>query len=182
MWNSKSLSVLKDKFDSLSIREQGSVIVGLLVLFALLLYLLVFSPMLKQTRSLEAAVKSRETDLVKLKALVSEHKAQKSRMMKSLRSDGGNPFDLFSFLDNTAAEGGLRDKIVNMKPGSLQLDDHRSEQWVEVKLRRITLKELTDYLHKIQSSRNGIYMKRLSARKDGEYLNLILLPAIIRNK
>jgi hypothetical protein len=66
-----------------------------------------------------------------------------------------------------------------MKPGSLQLDGQREEKWVEIKLSRITLNELTTFLYNLQSLEKDIYIKRLSAKKEGEYLNLFLQPAII---
>ena len=74
------------------------------------------------------------------------------------------------------------DEIDYMKPGAAQLDTHREEKWVEVKLSDITLKQFTNYLYNLQSFGKGIYIKRLSARKDGDYLNLILQPAVIEYK
>ena len=71
------------------------------------------------------------------------------------------------------------DKIDYMKPGALQLDGLREEKWVEIKLSRITVLELTKYLYNLRSFNQGIYIKRLAARKEGEYLNLILQPATV---
>jgi type II secretory pathway component PulM len=181
MWNSRSLSALQDRYYALSKREQLVVLAGTLAVTLFLLAGLVFLPTYDRLNSLEGTVKAKERDLIELKAL-----SLRYRHLENGRSAAEKPkgesLSLFSVLEKLATESGLMEKIEYMRPGSLQLDPGREEKWVEVKLGRVTLKEFTDYLSRIQSFGGGIYIKRLAARKEGEYLSLILQPAVVEAK
>jgi hypothetical protein len=61
----------------------------------------------------------------------------------------------------------------------MELDSQRKEDWVEVKLSKVTLKAVTNYLYLIRSSGLGIYIKRFSARKDGDLLSAVMQPAVM---
>ncbi|MBW1912758.1 MAG: type II secretion system protein M [Deltaproteobacteria bacterium] len=182
MWSSKSLFAWQDRYHSLTRREQSSIIVGLVLVLSFLLIYSVYFPMNDRLNRLESSVKIREDDLSELRTIVAQYK----RLEKSREDSKGKgqveDFNLFSVLEKLATKNGLMDKIDYMKPGSLQLDDHREEKWVEAKFSQITLKEFTSYLYDLQSFGKGIYIKRLFTRKEGEYLNLILQPAVVRTK
>jgi hypothetical protein len=181
MWISRSLSALQDKFHALSGREQIVVLLGASAVAIFLLFELVFMPTQDKLNRLQGSTKSRERELIELKSMVSQYRQMESQKPNSGDSRG-EPFSLFSVLEKFATESGLMDKIEYMRPGSMQLDPARDEKWVEIKLGKVTLKEFTDYLAKIQSFSRGVYIKRLSARKDGEYLSLILQPAMVEMK
>lgn len=180
MWNSRSLSVLQDKFYTLSKREQGFLIVGFLGIAVFLLAELVFLPTYQGVQRLNASIQTKEKDLLELKNISFQYKRLETDKVDAGRPKG-EPFSLFSVLEKFATESGLMDKIEYMRPGSVQLDPSREEKWVEVKLGRVTLKEFADFLNRIQSH-GGIYVKRLSARKEGDYLTLILQPAVTETK
>ena len=131
---------------------------------------------------LESSVKTKEDDLSELRTIVAHYKRLDKDSAHNKKKSQGEDFNLFSVLEKLATKSGLMDKIDYMKPGSLQLDDSREEKWVEAKMSQITLKELTSYLYNLQSFERGIYIKRLFARKEGEYLNLVLQPAVVRVK
>lgn len=181
MWNSRSLSVWQDRYRTLSRREQWVVTAGLAAVLVFLLIQFVFFPTNDRLNQLSGSVKTKEKDLSELKTIVGQY-----RLLEAGRDETGKEkgesFNLFAVLEKLATESGLLDKIEYMKPGTQQVDPLREEKWVEVKLSRITLKDLTSYLYGLQSSGRGIYIKRLSARKDGEYLSLVLQPAVTETK
>ena len=178
---SKLPSVLQDKYFALSPREQITVIVGGLAVAIFLLLQLVFLPTFDRVSRLRASVKGKEISFVELNTIAAQYKAISTGKQNEGRSRGES-FSLFSVLEKFATESGLMDKIEYMRPGNVQIDPQREEKWVEIKLGRVTLREFTDYLSKIQSFGGGIYIKRLSARKEGDYLSLILQPAVIEAK
>ncbi|EFK96808.1 conserved hypothetical protein [sediment metagenome] len=171
---------MQDKFYALSKREQGFLIVGVLGVAVFLLIELVFLPTYHGEQRLTASIRTKEKDLLELKNIAFQYKRLEAGKTESGRPKGES-FSLFSLLEKFATESGLMDKIEYMRPGAIQLDPLREEKWVEVKLGRVTLKEFTDYLIRIQSH-SGIYIKRLSARKEGDYINLILQPAVTEMK
>jgi hypothetical protein len=116
-----------------------------------------------------------EQDISTLNSIVKEYRQIESQLKEK---PAGEIFNLFSFLEDIAAKSGLMENVDYMRPGNQQLDPQRIEKWVEVKLERITIKQFTEYLYRLQNSGYGIYVKRLSLKKDGEYLDLILQPAV----
>ena len=179
MWSLRSLSALRERFDSLTGREQSVIILGLMAVLAVLLVQFLYFPMSDKLNRQELSIKSKEDDLLRLKAIVAQYKRLKANSDGYKGKTQDDSFNLFSVLEKMATKSGLMDKIDYMKPGTVQLDGVREEKWVELKLSRITLKELTGYLYNLQSFGKGIYIKRLSARKDGDYLTLTLQPAVI---
>ena len=75
-------------------------------------------------------------------------------------------FTLFSFLDQLAGKAGLKGNITYMKPStSSQKNSPYKQSLVEMKMQAITLKQLTTYLHMVETSRNMARIKRLSIQK-----------------
>jgi type II secretory pathway component PulM len=150
-----------------------------LVLGAFLLFQVVFQPLHASRERLEASIRTQEEDLAELKRIVAEY----DRLSEARAGAGATvDFNLFSLLEELAASGGLMDRVDYMRPGSVDLDATRREDWVEIKLGDVTLKELTEFLYRIRSSGRGVYVKRLSARKEGDYLDIVLQPAVARVK
>lgn len=93
----------------------------------------------------------------------------KSRLEK--RQKG---FALFSFLDELAGETGIKNKIKYMKPSSTpQKDGSLKMLLVEMKLEAITLKQLTTYLYRVETSENSVLVKRMSISKADKLPGLI---------
>jgi hypothetical protein len=179
-WNLRSLSVLKDRYYSLNSREQWAVKLGALAVLCFFAVQFVLFPLDGRAKRLESSIRIKEKDLSELRVIT----AQYERLPKpgTTRVKGEEPFNLFSTLEKQAAKSELMPKVEYMRPGGLQLDTTREEKWVEVKLNRITLKEMTAILHSLESVGRGVYIKRLSVRKEGEYLTLIFQPAVIETK
>ena len=181
MWNSRSLSAWQDRYHTLTSREQTAIILALIAVFCFMLAQFIYFPMNAKLAHLGSSITAKEKDLSELKIIVSEYHGMKANKHSNVKTPAG-PLSLFSVLEKLATKSGLIGRIDYMKPGSMQLDAINEEKWVEVKLSQIDLKELTDYLYNLQSFQGGIYIKRLSIRKDRELLNLILQPAIIEKK
>jgi len=181
MLNSKFLSGLNDKYHDLTRRERTAITVAFTgIAFFLLLYFLYF-PLSEKIGYLESAVKTRENDLSELKKIIAQYQRH-SNEQRNTEKTAAESFNLFSSLEKFATKTGLMDKIDYMKPGTMMLDASREENWVEVKMNQIDLEDFTSYIYHLQTEGKGIYIKRLSMRKEGELLNLILQPAIIKSR
>ena len=181
MLNSKFLSGLSDKYNDLTRRERTAVAVASMgIVFFLLLHFLYF-PLSEKIGYLESAVKTGENDLSALKQIIAQYQRH-SNDQRNREKTAAESFNLFSSLEKFATQTGLMDKIDYMKPGTMMLDASREENWVEVKMNQIDLEDFSSYLYQIETEGKGIYIKRLSMRKEGEFLNLILQPAIIMSK
>jgi len=181
MLNSKFLSGLNDKYHGRTRRERTVItVVSMGIVFFLLLNFFYF-PLSEKIGYLESAVKTRENDLSELKKIIAQYQRH-SNDQRHTEKTAAASFNLFSALEKFATKTGLMDKIDYMKPGTMMLDASREENWVEVKMNQIDLEDFTTYLYRLQTEGKGIYIKRLSMRKEGEFLNLILQPAIVKPK
>ena len=100
-----------------------------------------------------------------------QEKADDVRASVAARKTG---FTLFSFLDTLAGQTGLKDRIAYMKPSSSTQPDLPYRMiTVETKLQAITLKQLLNYIYRIETSRNLGKLTRLSITKTGKQAGTI---------
>jgi len=86
-------------------------------------------------------------------------------------------FTLFSFLEQAAHRGGMKDHIKYMQPSMSEGAGPFRESMVEMKLDRVTLKQLVAYLHRIESPKDAVRIKRISIKENPSapgYLDAIL--------
>ncbi len=159
-----------NKLKNLNKREKYAVyaVSGLVALFILVQFII--SPIIgsrqRQARTLQAKMKILE-DMHILKAeydIIREKAVTYKKHYAARKKD----FTLFSFLDRLAAESGLKDNITYMKPSTSvgEGSPHRISK-VEMKLQSITLKQLTAYLHGVETSKNAVNINRISITKTG---------------
>ncbi|WP_027362343.1 type II secretion system protein M [Desulfospira joergensenii] len=78
-------------------------------------------------------------------------------------------FSLFSFLDAQAEQSGVKTNVVNMKPFTRKLEkSSHSLATVKIKLKEVFLKDLVDFLLRIESSGNSVDITSLSLTKAGK--------------
>ena len=93
------------------------------------------------------------------------HRSERLKRRYASRAKG---FRLFSFLDKLASETGIKDHIAYMKPSSsIQKNAPFKISMVEMKLQAISLKQLTDYLYGVETSKNMVTVRRASFVKKG---------------
>ena len=180
MWNSRLRSALQDRFRALSRRDRVALIVCAAVVALFLLYQLAFQPLREKRGQLEAGIQAREQELAELTGIVRTY-----RQLVAQGSRDGNAdqnFNLFAALEKLATRSGLMAHVDSMRPGSMDLDGRTREDWVEVQLSRAPLKDITHFLYLIRTADQGIYVKRFSARKDGDLLDAVVQPAVARTK
>lgn len=90
-------------------------------------------------------------------------------------------FSLFSFLDSQVRQSGVKESVDYMKPFSKELKSSSySVAIVKIKLSGVYLKELFDFLYRVESSKKGLYITSLSISKAGKRRNR--LDAVIETQ
>jgi general secretion pathway protein M len=155
----------------LSKRERYAVFAAAIFISIFVIVQFIVFPFVEKKERMENALKSKAEVLAEMRVLKSEYETLTNRAgswEKRVR-DREKGFTLFSFLDKLAGETGIKDNIAYMKPSkSEQKDSLYKKSLVEMKLQGINLKQLTPYLHKIETSKNSIFIKRISISKKGE--------------
>ncbi len=145
-----------------------------LVIFIMVQWLIV--PVFEKRDELKGRLDSKKNILMDMKSLRSEYLAMKSKADSSRENlNKRQPgFTLFSFLDQLAGDTGLKSHIEYMKPSTAVKEDSGLKiSRVELKLQEITMKDLTSYLFKVETSENMLIVKRLSIIKTGKDSGLI---------
>jgi general secretion pathway protein M len=152
-------------------REQiGLAAAGIAVLLFLLVQL-VISPVIHKRSSMEDELAARKKALMEMTALKNEFDLLKRSSALSEQSilQRDKKFTLFSFLDQLAGTSGIKENISYMKPTTSKNQEAGLQKTiVEMKLQDITLNQLTSYLHGIETSKNMVFVKRLSISKKGK--------------
>jgi general secretion pathway protein M len=160
-------------------REKFFVSAAVLFIAIFFLFQFLIFPFFTAKRKIQKGVRAKENALKEMVVLVSEFKRYKndSQGIKKVLGHRKRGFTLFSFLEKAAGEADVKEHIKYMKPSTSVGPDPYKESLVEIKLELVTLKQIIDYLYKIESTDNVVIVKRFSAnenKKRNGYLDAIL--------
>jgi type II secretory pathway component PulM len=161
------LARLRAAYEGLSSRERLLVLTigGLLVLA--LLYLVVVSPIRGAAESASLRVTTAEQELEAVRRLRREYDEVQGRLATvEERIRSGPRGEIFTTLEKLAADSAV--KVDSMEPRTSPASDSYRETKVQVALKGVTLAQLVNYLHRIDSSEQVLSIKslRIRARKD----------------
>ncbi len=143
------------------------------------LFALAVKPALERTRTLRRVISEKQDELVKLRATSNEYISLRDNLdnvrTKVVSQEKG--FELLPFLETMIRENGLAKKVGTMKQRVLQLGPSHSETIVEVRLENLTLKQLVDFLRKVESSEVLARTKSLYIKKN--LTNTDLLDSVV---
>ena len=160
-------------------REKHFVGIAVCSVVLFLLFQLLIFPFFEKRERLQSGVKAKEEALREILRLSAEYQAYKgdSQQIRQLLAMRKGGFTLFAFLERAAGEAGVKENIAYMKPSTSKGTGPYKESMVEMKLEAITLKQLTQYLHRIESPEDLISIKRISIKqnkKEAGYLDAVL--------
>ena len=123
-------------------------------------------------------------EIVKLRSEYDSYKRGAEGIQRYLRSRMKS-FTLFSFLEQAAGKARVKDHIKYMKPSASSRSNGRfKESMVEMKLDKISLKQLVDYLYLIESPENVVRIRRISIKDNKStpgYLDAVMQVMTIEN-
>jgi len=157
---------------------------GAFVVVALLLEIIIF-PLwdagAKAAQSVQINQK-RLDELIRLDAEFARQEAKISKI-KAVTSARGTNFSLFSYLEKKAAQAGVRGNIKYMNYSRGAQIASFQESLVDMKLEKITVKQLTDFLYFAESPSDLVRIKRITVGKmkeSPEYLSATLQAASVQ--
>ena len=142
---------------------------GIICLFIIMQFIVL--PVFDKQDRLQRSLKVKTKNLEHMIDLKSQHDAiiQRTDLSKAHFENRAKGFTLFSFLDKLSGKAGVKDHITYMKPSTtVQKNSPYKTSRVEMKLRGLTLQQLTVYLHMVETSKNMVNVKRLSISKSGK--------------
>ena len=123
---------------------------------------------LADRKRLQKTIAAKEKGLEEMVRLSQEYAILKQRSHTAENVIKRRPpgFTLFSFLEKAAGKAGVKRHIKYMKPSSAKGEGGWKETMVEMKLDKISLKRLMDYLVLIELSKKAIQIKRCAVTEN----------------
>jgi type II secretory pathway component PulM len=164
------LARLRSQFDALSPREQLLVAAVGAVLLLALVVLGVVSPLRAAADRARERVRSAETELeavVRLRGELDEVRSRLDAVERRIRE--GPSGNIFTTLESLARESAI--KVDSMEPQTAASSPEYRETRVQVTLKGVSLAQLANYLHRIETTPQLLSVKSLRIRtRDGEEL------------
>ena len=125
-------------------------------------------PMVENHNRLKTRIVTKEKGLEEMVRLSQEYAVlkQQSHTAENVIRNRTPGFTLFSFLEKAAGKAGVKRHIKYMKPSSTKGEGKWKETMVEMKLDKISLKRLMDYLYLIELSKMAIQIKRCAVTEN----------------
>ena len=147
------------------------------------LFVLGIRPALERIETLNRVIPEKQSELEQLSIKTGEYIVLYDGL-KDLRTKidlQEKTFELLPFVESLVQECGLTKNVVTMKQMASQLETNYLETVVEIKLENLTLRQLVDFLWKIQSSKVLARTERLYIKKNLTNTNLLDSIVEIRN-
>ena len=167
---------LQAKFNNLNKRERYAIIAGISVLCIFLIVQYIIEPVFNKTEQKKKNLQTKSVMLEQMRQWQAEYDrlTQKANLSQSRFRSRQRGFTLYAFLNRLAGEAQIKDRITNMKPTKkVQKNSRYKLSRVEMKLDAITLEQLTNYLYKIETSKNMVDVKKISISKKDKKQRLI---------
>ncbi|MGI6656923.1 MAG: hypothetical protein ACOX5Z_08915 [Desulfobulbus sp.] len=159
----------------LSARDRRALIVGtaLLAGFALLQFGLF--PALATKERLERRVAHKEKAVAEMRLLQERHRQvhQHSGRLSEVLASRAEDFSLFSFLEQAAAAGAVKEQVVSMKPSASSADGPLSQSLVEMKIQAVSLSQLVGLLERVESPEHLVGVDKIAIQTSSRHPGLL---------
>lgn len=144
-------------------KRERFLLIGGVVLLLFFIFFQLLSSGHKKMRTLEGVNEELEKNLKEMFRLQNQYLTLEARLklfderMATRPSD----FTLFSYLENLASQVGIKERIDYLKPEEKVVSKKYRRSLVRVKLRAVTLEQLTRYLYSVENSPHSLEVRRL---------------------
>lgn len=127
-------------------------------------------PVIDKRKSLKRILADQDTAIMQMKRLQAEHAELNTRLDRQTHvlSKRAKNFTLFSFLDSQASKSNVKKNVAYMKPVTQEKEKQGYKvSKVKLKLKEVYLSNLVDFLYRVETSENAVYIMSLSLNKAG---------------
>lgn len=155
-------------------KRERLLLIGGIALLLFLIFFQLLSSGHKRMRTLERVNRKLEKDLEEMYRLQNRYLILEERLKSFDERMVARPadFTLFSHLENLASQTGVKEKIDYLKPSERVVGERCRRSLVRVKLKGVTLEQLTRYLYSIESSPHSLEVRRLHITPKRGFLNV----------
>jgi type II secretory pathway component PulM len=178
------IDLIKDYILRLSDRER-LIVLGSAAAVSLLLVIIILSTAIGSLSSLRKKIDANREILARIEILKKEYEDSKRQIEKLEETINRTPasFSLASHLESLAQTYGIQPDSMN--PKTAPANDLYIENQVEVRIPKVTLPALTDYLYKIENSQGFVRVNALNIKPnyaDTSYLSAVFTVSVFMAK
>jgi len=167
-------------------REKILIYLALFIVIGVVAVQFVFLPFMNERERLKSNVRYKTKALKELFLLKAEFDSvqKKANDAKAKMARRQSNFSLYSFLEKVASEAGLKSHVEKMQDNSAkkEKDSPYKVASVEMKLKNLTMEQLSPFLYKIEKSRNNLTIGKIvitEEKKNEGYINVSLIVMTI---
>jgi general secretion pathway protein M len=166
-------------WDHLTKRQKYTVVAGIVIVGATLFHQFALAPYLEDRQKVRSAIIASEKALRELSVLGAEYGVLRARSEKIKRLIERRPpgFSLFSYLEKQADQAAVKTNIRSINPFKSSSTGMYEETAVEMKLDKMTMKQLVDFLYLVESPEEMVRIRKASIYKmkeSPEYLSVLI--------
>jgi general secretion pathway protein M len=167
--------------NALSRRQRTALIAGGGAIILLLVIQGFIVPFFASWRATQQAIRNNEQILADVFVYSNEYRELKRKMEKiqQVLTRRTQDFNLFSYLERMAGSAGLKSSIKSISASKGSITGPYEEVPVEIRLEKITLKQLTDFLYLIESPQDMIRIRNIAVAKMKESPEYLSAQALV---
>jgi general secretion pathway protein M len=170
---------MKRFWEQLTKSQKQTLISGLVFVAAALLVQFAVFPYFDARQKVIRAIAGSEKTLRELANLSAEYGVLRQRSEEIRRAIERRPpgFALFSYLEKRAGDAGVKTNIKSINPLKSVPEGAYEETAVEMRLDKLTMKQLTDFLYLVESREDLVRIRKMSVGKmkeSPEYLGVLI--------
>ena len=158
-------------------KREKYIIFGAAALLALLIIVqVIVRPLFARNSRLERELKAKTAALTQMQKMRVEYEGLQatSRISSARYSQREKGWTLYKFMNRLASETGIKGNIKSMKPTTTeQKGSPYKVSRVDMRLESVTLAQLTDYLHKVETSTGTVSIRKMVITKKEDQENLL---------
>ena len=167
---------MKEYWDKLPRNQRVALLTGAAVLILGLFVQLVAFPLYDARERAKRSIGVNEKILQQLGPLWIEYRVLKegAQAVQQILARRPVDFTLFSYLEKKTGEAGVKPNVKYINPSRASVAGGYEETSVDLKLEKITLKQLVNFLYMVESREDLIALRKIAVAKvkeDPEYLN-----------
>lgn len=156
-------------------RDKKTLIIGGILAAAIVLYALVFSPLMSDLSRKRDAIPKKEKELAEMKALRAEYQSIQQQL-QAAQAAAAKRGPLLTEIENITRRANLGGKIVSLKPQTGAQTAGFRESVVEVRLESVALYDIINYVFQLERETLRIRKLQFKPRYDNpKLLNATLL-------
>lgn len=166
-------------WEQLTQSQKFSLTAGAVFVAGALVVQFAFFPYFDSRKKVQSAISAGEKTLRELSTLGAEYGILRQRSEEIRRVIERRPpgFALFSYLEKRAGDAGVKTNIKSINPLKSTPAGAYEESAVEMKLDKLTMKQLTDFLYQVESGTDLVRVRKMSVGKmkeSPEYLTVLI--------